>query len=250
MKTQMKLAQSALIELGILFLPGLPALIWLWPRVAETEWNTPIQSAVYVYLIAGGLFIGLRRWSWDQLGLNRKGIWFALTCGSVLSTGRLIVVLATSVPLSFQFTTIDRIIGETIYYVLFVGLGEEVIFRGLMYCALNEWRGTRLAIWGSSLGFALFHLGHGDPTIIAALFIGAVFAAIRWRTGSIIGLILVHALYDFSTAAIMPDLNLNSLIGNIQIRSWSLVTLGYAMMIGVSIYLWKAPLRRSLCNQS
>ena len=249
MKFQLTPAQSALVELGILFLPGIPALIWLWPQVAGTEWNTPIQSAVYVYLIVGALFIGLRRWSWDQLGLNRKGIGFALACGLVLIAGRLLVVLATSIPLSFQFATIERIIGETIYYLLLVGLGEELIFRGLMYRALDEWRGTRLAIWGSSLGFALFHLGHGDPTIAVAFFIGAVFAAIRWRTGGIVGLILVHALYDFSTAAIMPDLSLNSLIGQVQINSWFFVILGYAMMIGVGIYLWKAPLRRSLCNR-
>ena len=246
MKFQLTPAQSALVELGLLFLPGIPALIWLWPHVTGTEWNTPIQSAVYVYLIAGALFIGLRRWSWDQLGLNRKGIGFALVCGLVLIVGRLLVVLATSIPLSFQFATAHRIIGEIMYYVLLVGLGEELIFRGLVYRALDEWRGTRLAIWGSSLGFAVFHLGHGDPTIVVAVFIGAVFAAIRWRTGGIVGLVLVHALYDFSVAAIVPDLSMNYLIGQVQVYNWFLVALGYAMMIGVGIYLWKAPLRREL----
>lgn len=212
--------------------------------MAGTEWNTPIQSAVYVYLIAGALFIGLRRWSWEQLGLNRKGIGFTLACGLVLIAGRLLVLVATSIPLSFQFATIDRIIGETVYYFLLVGLGEELIFRGLMYRALEEWRGARWAIWGSSLGFGLFHLGHGDPTIAVGVLIGALFAAMRWRTGSIIGLIIVHALYDLSTVAIMPDLSMNDLITQVQIHSWFLVALGYAMMIGVGIYLWKAPLRR------
>ncbi len=172
-------AQSALVELGILFLPGIPAIIWFWPRVSGTEWATPAQSAVYVYLIAGALYIGLRRWSADQLGLNRRGIGFALACGAVIILGRLVVLLGTDIPLGFQLASIERIVGETVFYFLLVGLAEELIFRGLMYVALDQLRGTRAAIWGSSLGFALFHLGHGDPTIVVALFVGAVFAAIR-----------------------------------------------------------------------
>ncbi len=244
MKLQLTRPQSALVELGILFLPGIPALIWLWTPLSGTEWNTPVQAAVYVYLIAGALFIGLRRWNWNQLGLNRQGIGFALACGAVVILGRLIVLLATSIPLSFQFATLDRIIGETVYYFLLVGLCEELVFRGLMYRALDEWRGTRWAIWGSSLGFGLFHLGHGDPTIVVAVFIGALFAAIRWRTGGIVGLIVVHALYDLSVVAIVPDLGMDYLIGQVQIHSWFLVAIGYAMMIGTGIYLWKAPLQK------
>lgn len=244
MRTRLSSAQSALVELGILFLPGIPAVIWLWPRLSETEWNTPVQAAVYVYLIAGAFFIGLRRWNWDQLGLNRQGIGFALACGAIVILGRILVLLATSIPLSFQFATIERALGETVYYFLLVGLGEELIFRGLMYRALHEWRGTRWAIWGSSLGFGLFHLGHIDPTIVVAVFIGALFAAIRWRTGGIIGLIVVHALVDLSVVAIVPDLSMAYLVGEVQIQNWFLVALGYAMMVGVGVYLWKAPLPR------
>lgn len=237
-------AQSALVELGILFLPGIPAI--LWPRLNGTVWNTPVQAAVYVYLIAGTLFIGLRRWDGCQLGLNRRGIGFALVCGTVVILGRIVVLLATSIPLGLQFASVERVLGETVYYFLLVGLGEELIFRGLMYRALDEWRGTRLAIWGSSLGFGLFHLGHGDPTIVIGVFLGALFAAIRWRTGSIVGLIVVHALYDLSVVALVPDLSMSYLLTQVQIHSWFLVVLGYAMMTGTAIYLWKAPLRREI----
>jgi membrane protease YdiL (CAAX protease family) len=80
-----------------------------------------------------------------------------------------------------------------------------------MYRALDEWRGTRLAIWGSSLGFGVFHLGHGDPTMVVA---------------------------------IAPDLSMDYPIGQVQIRHGLAVALGYVMMVGVGIYLWQAPLRR------
>ncbi len=244
MRVAFSSAQSALFELGVLFLPGIPAILWLWPRLRGTEWNTPVQAAVYVYLIAGAFFIGWRRWSWGQLGLNRQGIGFALACGAVVILGRLLVVMATSIPLGFQLASIERIVGETFFYFLLVGLSEEFIFRGLMYRALDEWRGTRLAIWGSSFGFSLFHLGHGDPTIIVAVFVGALFAAIRWRTGSIVGLIIVHALYDLVVVALVPDLSVDYLLTHVRIQNWFLVAAGYAMMIGTGIYLWKAPLRK------
>ena len=53
---------QALVEVGILFLPGIPAYIWLWPNLESTDWFMPVQVLVYVYFLAGGLIIG-RRWS-------------------------------------------------------------------------------------------------------------------------------------------------------------------------------------------
>jgi membrane protease YdiL (CAAX protease family) len=187
------------------------------------------------------LFIGLRRWNWDQLGLNRKGIWFAVACIAVLIVGRVLILMGTSIPLSYQFATLDRLIRETVYFLLLVGLGEELIFRGVMYRALDEWRGTRWAIWGTSLGFGLYHIGHGDPTIVVGVLIGAVFAAIRWRTGGIVGLIIGHALYDLVVVAIVPNLSFSYLTAQVKISSPFLVILGLVMMIGVGVYLWKAP---------
>ena len=64
---------SALLEVGILFLPAIPAYLWMWPNLGGTL-NDIVQVVVYVYILVGTLYIGLRRWSWDQLGLNRKGI--------------------------------------------------------------------------------------------------------------------------------------------------------------------------------
>jgi hypothetical protein len=61
---------QALSEVGVLFLPGIPAYIWLWPNVENTDWLRPVQVLVYLYFLAGCLIIGRRRWSWDQLGLH------------------------------------------------------------------------------------------------------------------------------------------------------------------------------------
>jgi hypothetical protein len=64
---------SVLLEIGILFLPAIPAYIWIWPNLSTMQ-NDIFQVIVYIYVLVGALFIGLRRWNWNQLGLNYKGI--------------------------------------------------------------------------------------------------------------------------------------------------------------------------------
>ena len=74
-------SQTALAEVALLFLPALPAYLWLWPNVEGKAWLMPVQVVVYVYFLAGCLLIGLRRWNLDQLGLNRKGLELSLLGG-------------------------------------------------------------------------------------------------------------------------------------------------------------------------
>jgi hypothetical protein len=70
---------SALLEVGVMFLPAIPAYLWLWPNVEGTSaWIA--NSLSDLYAITGSLVIGLRRWSLDELGVNRKGLWLGLAC--------------------------------------------------------------------------------------------------------------------------------------------------------------------------
>jgi len=244
----MNRAQSALVEIGMMFLPGIPAYLWLWPLVDKTEWNTPVQSAVYIYFIAGMFFIGLRRWNWNQIGINRQGIGFGIACGAVLIFARTLALLSTNIPLAWQLTTLDRLIGDVAFYFLFVGVGEELLFRGVMWRALEEWRGTRWAIWGTTLGFGIWHIyGRGVVGIAVGIIYGIFFGAIRRRAGGIIGLMIAHGLMDLSAVAIVPDLRLGYLLTQVQVvHSW-LAILSEATFVGLLIYLWRMP--RWRCNQ-
>ncbi len=242
MNLRLTRSQSALVEIGIMFSPAIPAYLWLWPAVDGTDWNTPIQSAVYVYFIACSLFIGLRRWNLDQLGINRNGIGFSLACGLVLIVARWLALFCTNIPLSWQFTTLDRIIGEVAYYFFLVGVGEELLFRGVMWRALEEWRGTRWAIWVTTIVFGLWHVGGGRGVLgfAAGIIFGIFFGAIRWRAGGIIGLIIAHALIDLSTVAITPNIEISYLTQFQVVNSW-LALLTEVMFLGLLVYLWKAP---------
>lgn len=245
-ETRLTRAQSALIAIGAMFLPGIPAYNWLWPWLdSHPEWNTPIQSAVYVYFIVCTLFIGLRRWNWDQIGVNRKGIGFGIACGTVLIVARTFALLCTNIPLAWQLTTLDRLLGEAAFYFLLVGVGEELLFRGVMWRALEEWRGTRWALIVTALGFGIWHIyGRGVVGIAVGIIYGIFFGAIRWRAGGIVGLIIVHALMDLSAVAIVPDLRLSYLLTRVQVVNSWLAVLCELTFVGLLIYLWNASRRQ------
>ena len=234
---------AALLELGLFFTPALPAYIWLWPNVTGTgEWI--LQILVYAYAILGSLFIGLRRWSPAELGLNQKGLGLSLAAGLAIVAGRTLVILSVdwgAPPPGFGPL---RVLGEGLFYFGLVGLGEELLFRGTLYKALDAWRGAGWAIWGSSLGFALWHVfGQGLLVSAAMLFYGLIFALLRWRAGGIAGLIFIHGLIDFSAILLLPDINLAA-TGRPDILHPAALAAGLALIAFTPLYLWKVyPLR-------
>jgi membrane protease YdiL (CAAX protease family) len=230
---------SALVEILLLFSPALPAYLWLWPNIEGTGWLGPVQIITYVYFLCGSLFIGLRRWNFNQLGLNHKGIGLSLLFGSVFILGRTFAYLSTNLPLKIQPFSLTRILGEILFYFGLVGFIEELLFRGLIYRALEDWRGVRFAIWGSTLTFGLYHVGsQGLLGALGTSIIGLLFAVIRWRSGGILGLAFIHGLVDFIAVETQPSIDLTH-INQIQIDQPILLILSYILLLGPVIYLWK-----------
>lgn len=229
---------AALLEVCILFLPAIPAYLWMWPNLEGTP-REIAQSISYLYFLAGALFIGLRRWNPDRLGLNRRGIWTSLAYGSLLILGRALVVLSVDwglPPPNFDLITLA---GEFVYYFVLVGFVEELLFRGLIYRALEDWRGTRWAIWGSTSGFVLWHIFGWGPLVGAAMALyGLIFALLRRRAGGILGPALVHGTMDFTSLLITPDLDVVSL-GRPEVPYPALLLLGLALILLTPNLLWR-----------
>ncbi|RPI26813.1 MAG: CPBP family intramembrane metalloprotease [Chloroflexota bacterium] len=237
MKKQLHPGLSALLEVIVMFLPAIPAYLWLWPNVEGTgAWVA--NSLSNLYAIAGSLVIGLRRWNMSQLGLNWRGFWLGIACTIAIVAGRTLVILSVDWGLpSPQYSPL-RFLGELAFYVLLVGLGQELLFRGLIYRAFEDWRGTGWAIWGSSICFGLWHIGGGPLMVAATVLYGLVFALIRWRAGGILGLILVHGLMDFAGVLLLPNIDVAGL-GRPDIPHPYWMLLGLGLLVALPIYLWK-----------
>jgi membrane protease YdiL (CAAX protease family) len=232
-------SQSALLEVGILFLPAIPAYLWLWPVLKGLHSNV-FQVLAYVYVLVGTLCIGRRRWSWLQLGLSSQGFRLTLVSGMALLAGRLAIMrgIDWSVqPPSFSWL---RWLGNLLFYFGLVGLVEELLFRGLLFRLLADWRGTRWAIWGSSFAFMLWHVfGQGLLVGLVTLLIGLLFALIRWRAGGILGLILLHGLWDLQTVWLVADSNAAILkTQDITFSNLAMVWGGTVLLLLVPLYLW------------
>lgn len=229
-----------LLEIGILFLPAIPAYLWVWPNVSGAALEI-WQVLVYLYIIAGTVYIGRRRYSWDQLGLNRRGIGLGLGCAAALLLARLGIILGVDWPVQPAQLPWLGLVGDLLFYFALVGLGEELLFRGLIYRLLEDWGSAGWAIWGSSFAFMLWHIfGQGPLVGFATFVIGLLYALIRWRGGGIVGLIILHALWDLETVLLVADSNAAILdLETITFRSELLVWLGTLLLVLVPVYVWK-----------
>jgi membrane protease YdiL (CAAX protease family) len=241
---------KALGEVGLMFFPALPAYLWLWPAVAGTAFWFPVQVLIYLYVLAGTMLIGLRRWSATQLGLNRLGLGLSLAFGAALLAGRTLVILGTDLPKPAGLPPADQIVRDLLFYFLAVGLVEELLFRGLIYRALEDWRGVRWAVWGSAVLFGFYHLGGSGPVGAAGAFmIGAYLGGIRHRAGGIAGLVLIHGASDLGALWLAPPLGIMAL-ERIHILHPGLVALGYGLIGAGALALWRPHLRRRPSTRS
>jgi membrane protease YdiL (CAAX protease family) len=105
--------------------------------------------------------------------------------------------------------TLNYSIVETVLYILSmlcVGFLEEIIFRGMLFCAMEK-DSPRAAVIVSSVTFGIGHIinlfnGSGAELIpnllqvVYATAAGFMFVMIYCKTESLIGCILVHGLFN------------------------------------------------------
>ena len=229
---------KTLLAVGLLFTPALPAYLWLWP-VVEGPLAEAAEWIAYAYIIAGTIWIGRRYWRWDELGLKWSGLGLSLLCGLSVIAGRWLIILSMEWNLPVASPTILSMVREIVFYIVLVGFGEELLFRGLVYRALANWCGPGWAIWGTSLGFIFWHIGQGPLIGLVGLIYGLIFGLIRWRSGSINGLILVHGVMDLHGAWLLTGSNSQILAAaQPQNANLPLMLAGLGLLIGTPLWLW------------
>ena len=101
------------------------------------------------------------------------------------------------------------IISKILYFIFIVGLGEELLFRGYLQSSFNRYFGKSFNIgnvkfgWGLFLAAFLFGLMHALvsvpptwPWALITFILGLTLGFIREKDGSILGAVLLHAMFD------------------------------------------------------
>jgi len=104
----------------------------------------------------------------------------------------------------FPQTDVERLVFVAL--VITVALCEELIYRGFVQRLFeNASGGIALAgIFISAGFFAVAHLYQGRRGLVSTFIVGALFAAIRWWSGSIVPSACAHFVADLSVGLLAP----------------------------------------------
>jgi membrane protease YdiL (CAAX protease family) len=91
---------------------------------------------------------------------------------------------------------VDRSRADLSLLSLAAGLGEEMLFRGVIQAALSRWIGRWAGLAGASLLFGLMH-PISVSYIVIATGVGAYLGALWMIDGNLLSVIIAHAIYDF-----------------------------------------------------
>lgn len=147
----------------------------------------------YAWLLAVSLFIEHRRGgSHVTLGLPFRPLATHGTVkGALLALAALAVVVGTAVALGAQWTPVASTSGMgvvllSVMLTVVLASGEELLFRGMIFQALQERFGAIVAILATSVPFGLAHAANPDAstlsvvnTVLAGITLGAMVAVYR-----------------------------------------------------------------------
>ncbi len=200
-----------LSPVGLLFEEALSALGVFWINIVTGLFSIAVVA----------LFVRQRRQSFEAVGLQRVPLlrvlgataiaipanWIAaLTC--VLLYMAVAGVGATEmVEERSEFFEVLPALNPAlaIFTGLFVGLHEELLFRGFILGRMQSlFRSNVLAIIASALLFGVIHLGQGPIGVVQTTAVGLVLATIVTRTRSLWPAILAHAFVDIVAFVVIP----------------------------------------------
>ena len=213
----------------------------LWGHLFSAVFDLvdPDAGPLSVYLINKGLFavallVVLAKWDGlRNYGFERGRSWWFLLAGAPFLA--LTALLAVNPEAPFGLGMAAAL--GWILVSIFVAIGEEGVFRGLLWRALED-RGVLTTSLLTSVLFGTVHLvGLFTPLpwqIVAsqAVFaagVGMMFAAVRLVSGSLLAPIFLHALFD--AGAIVAA-------GGVQEMFSDTMSVGRLLVPGIAFFVW------------
>lgn len=160
-----------------------------------------IEASAVIIALAGARLADMRLGTFD-IGIAKTVIIAAGTLG-LIALMELIRVLLPGTIRTLQDVLVAqfRKLGIVLTWPVMIGLavaagvGEEMLFRGLIQVWLQSQYGWAIALAGASLLFGLCHALNLAYFLLATL-IGAYLGSIYLVTGNLLIVIAIHAIYD------------------------------------------------------
>ena len=83
---------------------------------------------------------------------------------------------------------------QAIVTILIAPVGEEILFRGILYTAIRQRGHPQAAVWASAVLFALIHFS--PVNVLSLLFLAIVLTALYEKTKNLIAPILLHSAFN------------------------------------------------------
>lgn len=189
-----------LIPLYILFTSSLP---WFF---INQQYLLP---AVYATILALCLWhIYQKKLNFSELGLKRdkwlKYVLMGIIIGIPIGAAEYSVLHPAPAFPNFE---IGYLLRDLVYMVFFVGLGEELLFRGLVQRDLTKAFGWKWGVALASLMFAVMHLTwRSVPEVVFVFFAGMLLGYLYYKTKSLVAPIMAHGIGNVMLVAVMPYL--------------------------------------------
>ena len=108
---------------------------------------------------------------------------------------------------AFPVFEVKYLFRDIAYMIFFVGLGEELLFRGLVQRDLTKAFGWKWGIILTSLMFAVMHLTWRSLPELAFVFVASLaFGYLYYRTKSLMAPVVAHGIGNVMLVAVMPYL--------------------------------------------
>ena len=189
----------ALIPLYILFTSSLP-----WFFISQQY----LMPAVYSCILLLCLWhvyshkLSLKRiFGFSKEKLLRYAL-LGFSIGIPLGVGEYFILWPAAASPAFE---VQNFLRDVVYMLFFVGLGEELLFRGLIQQNLVKAFGRWWGLFGAALLFAVMHLTWRSIPELGFVFVaGLALGALYLKSKSLVAPILAHATGNVLLVAVLP----------------------------------------------
>lgn len=188
----------ALIPLYILITSSLP-----WFFLSQNL----LLPAVYAAVLAlCGWHIYRNNLNLKEIGFRRDNLLKYILIGVVLGIPMAIIEYFILTPAAaFPAFKVQYLLRDLLYMAAFVGLGEELLFRGLIQRDMMNLFGWKWGLFGASIMFGVMHLTWRSIPEVGFTFVaGLIFGYLYYRTNSLTASIVAHGVANTILVAVLP----------------------------------------------